>query len=130
MKRIVISVLIASVTSAFGSLKPDYVLADLEPLPLAEYTVLPGPGGPVSPKATLEVTYWIQPCANQRFEQFVVTRSGETGDRQMRVGVLIYDSGIQCAGPTVKETKTLKFEGAFNLPGEQPTIKELRFLNQ
>lgn len=132
MKILVLSAIFAATGAmASGTIHQptDFVLADLEPLPSAEYVNLPGNGAPVSPNATLQVTYWVQPCAGQQFDQFVVTRSGTVGHREMRVGVLISDKGIKCKGPTVQETKTLKFSGPFNLPGEQPNIKPLGFLD-
>lgn len=127
MTKILALILITFTVNSQASVKLDFILAQMEPLPLATYTTL-GPGGPVSTKATLEVSYWVQPCAGQQFDQFVVTNSVDAeGVKQMRVGVLISNSGIMCAGPTKMEKKTLIFEGPFNLPGEQPEIKALRF---
>jgi hypothetical protein len=114
---------VSNLASASGA--RDFVLANLEPLPPAKYTNLPD--GPVSTVATLDVTYWVQLCARQAFDQFVVTHSVDAfGKKQMRVGVLISHAEVECAGPSVKETKVLTFQGAFNLPGEQPEIQILK----
>lgn len=92
--------------SSFGSVRPDYILA-----PIHEIS---NPAGEGDGSAKVKVTFWVQPCAEQKFEQFVIgDLTGADEVRHVRVGVLIYDSGIGCAGPTILQTKTLNLKGPF-----------------
>ncbi len=129
LSNLILGVSLLASASATASVHPDFVLAKLEPLPQADYRPLSG--GMVDSTATLDVTYWIQPCAGEEFDQFVVTRSQAPDamgrmTEQMRVGVLMRTDGIMCMGPMVQETRKLTFQGPFNLPHGRPEIKPLR----
>ena len=110
MKKIVFALLLLGSATAFAARNPGYAMANI--------TSITGGTIDVNGNANFTVEYWYQPCA-QRVEKLMSSPvTSEVPQKAVfAVGVLMYDSGVKCAGPTVKRTRSLVINGPFPVGG-------------